>query len=140
LGRRTFILPLFKGELVGISLSSIAKQEATAPIKFGEHTLSVVHNPSAFTPEFEAIVRSHTEDNGSELLVQMLVKLIKTWDLIDADGDILGADRKGEIIPIEEAFLRKLPISILSAVSIGIGEEHQPVKNAAAPTRSGSFS
>ncbi len=126
---------------MGIALSEIANQEATAPIKFGEKTLNVVHNPSAFTPEFEALVRSHTpDDNDSELLVQMLAKLLKSWDLLDSTGDILGEERKGQVIPIEVQYLRRLPISILSAVTKGIGEEHTPVKNEGAPTRSGSFS
>lgn len=127
---------------MAIKLSQIAAQRATTEVEFeGGAKLTVVHNPSAFTPEFEALIREEEDSKvASQFLIKMLCKLIHEWDLVDDEGTILGADHVGEVVPVTQENLCKVPFTVLGAISSAVLEEHKPVKKSDAPTRSGSFS
>ena len=127
---------------MGINLSQIAAQRKTTEVDFDGVQLSVVHNPSALTPEFEAFINKAQEEGepDTSYLCQLLCKLLISWDLVDDTGTILGPERVGEIVPIEPDTLKKVPYIVRGAIASAVVSEHSVVKKSDAPTRSGSFS
>lgn len=130
---------------MGMRLSEAAKLRAKVEVDFPGTTdkLTVWHNPSVYTAVFEANLRQEMEDTEVQgnILCGMLDKMLLEWDLVDDEGFILGEDGKGNVVPITIDNLRKVPMSILTAVSQACQASHQPSDpNDAAPRRSGSFS
>lgn len=126
---------------MGFKLSKAVAANVTIPVKFPgtEDVLSVVHNTRTFTPEFEERSNEWVNDEiQSRFLYRVLIATVKSWDLEDDDGSITGT--VGNMIPVDEEHLRKLPIELLVAVTTAINEYHNPVPNPTSPTSSsGSF-
>ena len=130
---------------MGLKLSQAASCRAKVEVEFAgtEDKLTVWHNPSVFTPAFEAKLREDIENTEVQgyILAGMLSQMVLAWDLVDDEGVILGEQGKGQVVPVTEDNLRKVPVSILSAVSQACQKEHQPSDpNDGPPRRSGSFS
>ncbi len=128
-----------------LSLSQACSTKAKLDVPFDGGSLEVWHNPSVFTSEFEVNLREDAKANqASVFLVNTLSKLIISWDLVDDEGVILGADHKGEVVPTDALTLAKVPVSILIKVSNVISASHgsedgDTKKDESAPILSGSF-
>lgn len=110
-----------------VSLASIkAQTKALPPLEFEDGaSLNLRYRVHAFTPNAEAALKeSETAGSVSESLVQSLLLLLESWDLTDA---------KGKVLPLTEATLRDLPISLMGRMFNAISEDQLPP-----PEKSGS--
>lgn len=125
-----------------MKLSEAVSIRAKVEVEFEgtDNKLTIWHNPSVLTAEFEAKVNQEFEDPQAQgdALCGMLQYILLEWDLIDDEGVILGPDRTGEVVPTTLEYLRRVPYPILIAVSKACLAAHQPSDpNGAAPNRQG---
>lgn len=131
---------------MGLKLSTVFKPLVPRPLTLRwedgrEEILNTTHNPNAYTPEFANIIDAvHTGERYLDLMVKLICGVFVKWDLIDDEGVILGADRAGEVIPIEEEYVSRIPSEMLALICSALTQEHQAHPNPVAPETSGSFS
>jgi hypothetical protein len=71
-----------------------------------ERTLNITVSPGVLTPNRDAAIRN-SEDDDVEPIVDLIVDIVKKWDLLDD---------KGKVIPLKKDVLMDQPIVVLAMV------------------------
>jgi len=113
---------------MALTLRKIASNTATVALSIGEDTLTVVYYPSRLTEktiaDLNALNKMTDEDSiavGFKAFNDVLVQLIKEWDLYDDEAETV-------MFPITSERLPELPIFVRKAVIDAIMGDIRPEK------------
>lgn len=98
---------------MGIDLTDIAADTATATVTFGEHTAKVKYHPGLLTTE--SIAAMNRVQNTDQFM-QFLSDLIEDWDI----------KRGNKKVPTTPTGIASVPVPVLKAVVQGIVNDGQP--------------
>lgn len=90
-----------------MDLVNVRRREVPLEIEFdGGEVLRVVYRPSVWTAALDAELRGQAGTPETEVLVQLLPRVLASWDLTDA----------GEPVSLTAAALLEVPVPLLAAV------------------------
>ena len=98
-------------------VSKLRDETRSVAVKVEDETLTVEYRPNAYTPKLEQEAAQVSGDQAGPVLLTMLVPVIAGWDLVDDAG---------AMIPIDEANLAELPVSLLVTVLKAVGDDMNP--------------
>lgn len=81
---------------MGITLATLKENKRTVPIEFDELTFNVTYRPGAITPTF-----GEERANNKDWLIDVLLKLIDTWDVYEDDAQTVRAPINAEMLSSE---------------------------------------
>lgn len=97
---------------MSITLANIATNEATVKVPVGDEDITIVYYPNRITKG--VIVQFDDLVNG---ICQVLPAVVKSWDLLDADGSMF---------PLEPTRLEELGIPLLALINKAIAKDIYP--------------
>lgn len=83
---------------MGITLTSLRENRRTVQIQFDEITFNVTYRPGSITPDFGAAEKA---DKTKPWLVDMLLRLIDTWDIFEDDAQTVRVPITAEMLGSE---------------------------------------
>ena len=105
-------------------LTDILNDTVDVLVKFDRHEINLKVSPAAITTaqglelaEKEAVLEEGDRRGATRMMATVLVTLIKGWDIIGDDG---------EMLPISEATLLALPARLLPEMSNAVREVLAP--------------
>ena len=109
---------------MGYIIEEELKKTRALTSKVGEATITFEYRENAFTPELEDIARGDKEDAvfDTPTVLLMLKELIATWDVSKNKAD----DEAKIYVPIEDAWLKKIPKRLLVRMLSDIGTDLNP--------------
>lgn len=125
---------------MAISIGDFAKARKDLSYETEAGVLNLSYSPNALTPSDEAKLMSARADSAAEMfrsLLEMLCKIIKSWDM---EGPLYNSETGDEIVeagatvPIVPDIMQHLPTSFLTGVYREITEDNIP-KSTEAETR-----
>lgn len=96
-------------------LSDVTRERKDLAVPFGDLVLNVVYKPQFATPALLSEFARASQD--PLLLAKDFCAMVDSWDLVD-DED--------HPIPVDEKHVANVPISVLQAVILAIGEDMRP--------------
>lgn len=101
-----------------ISLAQLKGNIRTINVTYFSDNLAVTYRPSELTPQNQSIINDKIEaGEAKNILIEMLCKVMITWDVVDEEGVML---------PITPETLAQAPGPLLLAISEAIGEDARP--------------
>jgi hypothetical protein len=117
-----------------MKLSDVTGDRRTAKISFPgrdgqeDMALTVVWNPSAYTPAFEAELLARAEEHPTGAMAFACTSLLVEWDLENDEGPI----------PLTEEGLRNVPLSVMAQIFKQIRIMAQPTSEEGKASGDGS--
>lgn len=96
-------------------LSDVTRERKDLAVPFGDLVLNVVYKPQFATPALLSEFANASQD--PLLLAKDFCAMVDSWDL---------TDDKDRVIPVDQEHVANVPISILQAVILAIGEDMRP--------------
>jgi len=102
---------------MAIKLSDLTKETRKLFVNLGAHEpLEIKYRARAYTAELENNLAS-AHERPATALAQMLGSLIVDWNLVDDDGNLY---------PLDNEHLSKLPVQVMIAIFQAIAEDMRP--------------
>src|SRR5256885_9279681 len=120
-----------------ISFTQIASNTATVTITVGEHSVHITYYPGRVTERSIAVMYAFGSTDADTLAAnyrafnQMLVSLIKSWDVYEDEEETV-------MFPLDVERLSELPVSFRMAIANAILEDLRPEAVASQSSPNGS--
>jgi len=100
------------------SLGQIVDATRRVVVTFGDVELKIAYRPGAVTPRLQRAIRqAQIEGDVDTVMLEMLIRLVASWDLTDDDG---------ALVPLTTDALADLPVRLLSGILVALGEDLAP--------------